>query len=101
MKGAHDDAIMSLSMALYIAEISFSQLQKNESANKAMLESWVVSERSYEVNKTFYSYGTTFDPIGSIQVDPSLYHGQNPMSTPKQSYSEYSWLFGKPKNHLK
>jgi hypothetical protein len=101
MKGSHDDAIMSLSMALYIGDISFSQLQKNESANKAMLESWVMSERSYEVSKTFYSYGTTFDPIGSIQVDPSIYHGQNSMSTPKQSYSEYSWLFGKPKNHLK
>jgi hypothetical protein len=101
MKGAHDDAIMSLSMALYIGDISFSQLQKNESANKAMLESWVMSERSYEVNKSFYSYGGTLDPIGSIQVDPSLFHSQNPMSTPKQSYSEYSWLFGKPKNHLK
>jgi len=101
MKGAHDDAIMSLSMALYIGDISFSQLQKNESANKAMLESWVMSERSYEVNKTFYSYGTSFDPIGSIQIDQSLYHSQNPISTSKNSYSEYSWLFGKPKNHLK
>lgn len=101
MKGAHDDAIMSLSMALYVGDLHFSQLHKNESANKAMLESWVMSERSYEVNKTFYSYGGTLDPIGSIQVDPSLYHSQNPMSTPKTAYSEYSWLFGKPKNHLK
>lgn len=100
MKGAHDDAIMSLSMALYVGDIHFSQLHKNESANKAMLESWVMSERSYEVNKTFYSYGTSFDPIGSIQIDPSLYHSQNPMSIPKNVYSEYSWLFGKSKNHL-
>jgi len=101
MKGAHDDAIMSLSMALYIGDVSFSQLQKNENANKAMLESWVMSERSYEVNKSFYSYGSTLDPIGSIQMDPSFYHSQNPMSTNKNSYSEYSWLFGKRKNHLK
>lgn len=101
MKGAHDDSIMSLSIALYIGDISFSQLQKNENANKAMLESWVMSERSYEVNKSFYSYGSTLDPIGSIQMDPSFYHSQNPMSTNKNSYSEYSWLFGKPKNHLK
>jgi hypothetical protein len=101
MKGAHDDSIMSISMALYIGDVSFSQLQKNDNANKAMLESWVMSERSYEVNKTFYSYGSTLDPIGSIQMDPSFYHSQNPMSTNKNSYSEYSWLFGKPKNHLK
>lgn len=101
MKGAHDDSIMSMSMALYIGDMSFSQLQKNENANKAMLESWVMSERSYEVNKSFYSYGTSFDPIGSIQMDPSFYHNQNPTTTNKNSYSEYSWLFGKPKNHLK
>jgi hypothetical protein len=95
MKGRHDDAIMSMSMALYIADVSFNSLQKNESANKAMLESWVMTERSYEVNKSFYSYGTSFDPIGSLQTDGSLYHKDNPSSLPKEAYSQYSWLFGK------
>jgi hypothetical protein len=95
MKGRHDDAIMSLSMALYIADVSFNSLNKNESANKAMLESWVMSERTYEVNKTFYSYGTAFDPVGSLQTDPSLYHKDNPSNLPKEMYSQYSWLFGK------
>jgi hypothetical protein len=98
MKGAHDDAIMSLSMALYAGDICFNQLQRNESKNKAMLESWVMSERTYEPNKTFYSYGTSLDPIGSIQTDPSFYHQDNPMNNPKSSYQEYSWLFGKKKN---
>ena len=95
MKGRHDDAIMSMSMALYIADVSFNSLQKNESANKAMLESWVMSERTYEVNKSFYSYGSSFDPIGSLQTDPTLYHKDNPSKLPKEMYSEYSWLFGK------
>jgi hypothetical protein len=97
MKGAHDDSIMSIGMALYVGDMHFAQLQRNESANKAMLESWVTSERSYDPNKTFYSYGTSFDPIGSIHMDPSTYHNLNPINTPKEMYSEYSWLFSKKK----
>ena len=95
MKGAHDDAIMSMSMALYAADVSFNMLQKNESANKAMLESWTMSERSYETNKSFYSYGTAFDQIGSMGMDNNqIYHRDNAMNVPKQAYQEYSWLFG-------
>jgi hypothetical protein len=97
MKGAHDDAIMSLSMALYAGDICFNQLQRSDSKNKAMIESWVMSERTYESNRTFYSYGTSLDPIGSMQVDPSIYHRDNPLNVPKSAYQEYSWLFGKKK----
>jgi hypothetical protein len=100
MKGAHDDAIMSLSMALYAGDICFNQLQRNDSKNKAMIESWVMSERTYESNKTFYSYGTSLDPIGSMQVDPSIYHRDNPMQVPKSMYQEHSWLFGKKRNNI-
>jgi len=93
MKGAHDDAIMSMSMALYAGDICFNQLERTDAQNKAMLDSWVLSERTYETNKSFYSYGTTFDPIGLMSMD-----GNNQPQTPsKQSYGEYSWLFGKPK----
>lgn len=98
MKGSHDDAIMSLSMALYAGDICFNQLQKNDSQNKAMLESWVMSERTYEPQKTFYSYGTSLDPIGSMQTDPSFFHQENPLNHSKNAYQEYSWLFGKKKN---
>lgn len=94
MKGTHDDAIMSMSMALYAGDICFSQLERNENANKAMLESWTVSERSYEPNKSFYSYGTAFDQIGSMGMDGM---GGLPQQTnaSKEQYKEYSWLFGK------
>jgi hypothetical protein len=98
MKGAHDDAIMSLSMALYTGDICFNQLQRNDNKNKAMLESWVMSERTYEPNKTFYSYGTSLDPIGSMQTDPSFFHVDNPLNNTRNSYQEYSWLFTKKKN---
>jgi hypothetical protein len=96
MKGSHDDAIMGLSMALYAGDVSFNLLQKNENANKAMLDSWTMSERSYETNKSFYSYGTAFDQIGSMGMDNNnLYHRDNNMNVSKQVYQENSWLFGK------
>jgi hypothetical protein len=98
MKGSHDDAIMSLSMALYAGDICFNQLQRNDNKNKAMLESWVMSERTYEPNKTFYSYGTSLDPIGSMQTDPSFFHNENPLNNNKNAYKEFSWLFAKKKN---
>lgn len=98
MKGAHDDAIMSMAIALYIGDISFTQLQRVENQNKAMIDSWTINERTYEPNKSFYSYGTTFDPVGFMQTDNArtFYEQQvNPMSVPKEAYKEYSWLFGK------
>ena len=94
MKGAHDDAIMSMSMALYVGDLCFSQLQKNENANKAMLESWTLSERTYEPNKSFYSYGTAFDQIGSMSSDGQSIMPQQQNAT-KEQYAQYSWLFGK------
>jgi len=94
MKGPHDDAIMSMSMALYVGDISFAQLSKNENANKAMLESWTISERTYEPNKSFYSYGTAFDQIGSMSTDGNPIFQQNNNVT-KEQYKQYSWLFGK------
>lgn len=97
MKGAHDDAIMSMSMALYAGDICFSQLEKTGNVNKAMLESWTMTERTYEVNKSHYSYGTSLDPIGSMAMDPSFFHKDNPQNVPKENYKEFSWLFGKSK----
>jgi len=97
MKGAHDDAIMSLSMALYAGDISFNQLQRNDSKNKAMMESWALAERTYEPNKAFYSYGTAFDQIGAMQTDGKQSVNTNFGVPGKDQYKEYSWLFSKRK----
>ena len=98
MKGAHDDAIMSMSMALYAGDICFNQLQRNDSKNKAMIESWALSERTYEPEKALYSYGASFDQIGSMGVDNNLiYHKDNPTNLPKDAYRQYNWLFGRSK----
>jgi len=97
MKGAHDDSIMSMSMALYAGDICFNQLERNEAKNKAMLDSWVLSERTYEPNKSFYSYGGSFDQIGSMGMDNPIHRQNNMMNAPKEAYAEYSWLFSKRK----
>jgi len=98
MKGAHDDAIMSMSMALYAGDICFNQLQRNDSKNKSMIESWALSERTYEPEKALYSYGASFDQIGSMGVDNNLiYHKDNPTNLPKDAYRKYNWLFGRSK----
>jgi hypothetical protein len=99
MKGTHDDAIMSMAIALYIADVSFGQLERVDSVNKAMIESWVLSERTYEPQKSFYSYGQAFDPMGAMTSDGQPIDG-NPLfanentNVAKQQYKEYSWLFG-------
>jgi hypothetical protein len=98
MKGAHDDAIMSLSMALYAADISFNQLEKNTSKNIAMMESWTLSERTYEPQKTFYSYGTSLDHVGSMQMNnKGIYYPDQNTKVSKEMYKDYGWLFNKPK----
>jgi hypothetical protein len=99
MKGAHDDGIMSMAIAMYVGDISFTQLKRNEQQNKAMLESWVMSERTYEApQNSVYSYGTSFDQVGMMQIDSSPYAKSSTSNTPaKEQYSQYSWLFGSKK----
>jgi hypothetical protein len=98
MKGSHDDSIMSMSIALYAGDICFNQLERTDSYNKAVIDSWTITERTYEVNKSFYSYGQTMDQIASMQTNGTdLFHKNNPLNHPKETYKEYSWLFGRPK----
>ena len=90
IRGAHDDAIMGLAMALYVGELSFSQLKRSEDVNKSMIESWTLSERTYDTKDLFYSNGTDMDSVTRKFMDDSP---QTP-NVGKSSYQEYSWLFG-------
>lgn len=100
MKGTHDDSIMSMSIGLYAGDICFNQLQRNESINKSMMEAWTLSERTYEPNKSIYSYGQAFDPLGAINTDKGtpvpnpLFENEN-IKMRKNQYRDYAWLFGK------
>ena len=90
MKGCHDDSIMSLSMALYIGDLCFNQLSKNENINKAMIDSWVVNETSYDINKSIYNQNNN---NGILNGNNNIYHKDNPMNISKKTYDEFSWLF--------
>lgn len=102
MKGTHDDSIMAIAMAMYAGDICFTQLVRNELQNKAMIDSWMLSERTYEANKSFYSYGRAFDPFGVIDantgrpVENPLFQNDN-LKSRKQMYQDYAWLFGPAK----
>ena len=85
MKGQHDDLIMSLAMAIYVAESSFSQLTKVTEQAKIMLDSWKVN--SYDTQKEQF-----FNPSMSQNI-----HSNNPVyrnQPNKSDYEQYLWLFG-------
>jgi hypothetical protein len=87
MKGHHDDLIMAISMALYVGQNSYNQLERVTEQTKAMLDSW--SLHTSETSKSI----TEFNP-GLPVMSPSSY-GDRFMSNPTRSdYEKYSWLFG-------
>ena len=86
-KGHHDDLIMSIAMATYVAESSFASLTKVTEQTKAMLNSWSVS------NNENVTKDISFNPvIPLLQERINQYQGQN---LAKEDYMKYGWLFGK------
>jgi hypothetical protein len=87
-KGQHDDLIMGISMAIYIAESSFSKLEKATEQAKVMIESWAV------VNNESVRKETHFDPVipnQNVMNDRNGLHNNGPT---KDDYIKYNWLFG-------
>ena len=84
-KGHHDDCIMAMSMAIYVAEKSFQSLQKVVNHTKAMLNSWtsVVNE-----NKNTSEY---FNPMVPQTNNNSIAFRGQPT---RGDYQKYGWLFG-------
>ena len=85
MKGQHDDLIMALAMAVYVAETSFTQLNKVNDMAKSMLESWTVE--TYEKPTQQF-----FNPqIPNQMFDNNPAYRNQPT---KRDYQEYLWVFG-------
>lgn len=85
-KGHHDDLIMSIAMATYVAESSFSQLTKVTEQTKAMLESWSVSNNDNVTSQL------AFNPVlPNINEKINQYGQQN---VTRDDYMKYNWLFG-------
>jgi phage FluMu gp28-like protein len=85
-KGHHDDLIMSISMATYVAESSFSNLTKVSEQAKAMIDSWSVS------NNEIINEQISFNPVIPVNMDRSNLRNDN---ISKDDYIKYSWLFGR------
>ena len=84
-KGRHDDLLMSIAMATYVGETSFSKLTKVTEQAKAMLESWSVND-----NKSIRE-NISFNPVVPNMMDRM---NQNNNTISAQDYQTYGWLFG-------
>jgi hypothetical protein len=83
-KNHHDDCIMAISMAIYVAEKSFQSLQKVENHTKAMINSWSTTVSENRNTSEF------FNPLV-----PQMGR-QNPLNQgpSREDYRKYGWLFG-------
>jgi hypothetical protein len=86
-KGQHDDLIMGISMAIYIAESSFSKLEKSTEQAKTMIDSWAV------VNNESVKKEAHFDPLIPNQNVLNERMGINNGAS-REDYQTYGWLFG-------
>lgn len=87
-KGQHDDLIMGISMAIYIAESSFSKLEKATEQAKSMIDSWAVVDND-SVRKESH-----FDPSIPNQNIMNERMGLSNNGASKGDYQTYGWLFG-------
>ena len=84
-KGQHDDLIMSIAIACYVGENSFSLLTKATEQAKTMIESWQVSENE-NVSKSIDQ--NTYVPAYVVGAQ------NHPMEFSRDDYAKYGWLFG-------
>jgi hypothetical protein len=82
-KGHHDDCIMAIAMATYVAEKSFQVLEKVTNHTKAMINSWSTHTNTYTEQSLY------FNPMISNA------NGKDGINTPNvNDYQKYNWLFG-------
>jgi len=103
MVGYHDDILWGLAMALYVANTTFKEIEKNKNKSAAIMDSWVtntsvnkniddIKPQSEKFNSsTTYATTNPSNPNKANPFDP--FRPQNP--TPGQIYKDYGWLFGK------
>jgi len=85
-KGHHDDLIMSIAMATYVAESSFSNLTKVTEHTKAMINSWAVTNNE-SVGKEI-----EFNPV--IPYGGERINQFSNSNVGREEYAKYGWLFG-------
>jgi hypothetical protein len=87
-KGHHDDCIMSIAMALYVAEAAFPSLQKVTNHTKAMIDSWSTFVNENKEPSQF------FNPHVPAFTQPGMGRNNNMGEVTRDDYIKYAWLFG-------
>lgn len=94
LKGAHDDLIMALGMAIFTANVSFARLQKTGAQMEAMSKSWKTYEMQHqpiqEQNPASISNNQHKEHQMPFMPEANPYgssHG-------RAAYDQYKWLFG-------
>jgi hypothetical protein len=85
-KGHHDDLIMSIAMATYVAESSFSNLTKVTQQTKAMIDSWSVNNNEHVTNTI------SFNPVIPHYNERKGQFSNGNIG--REEYIKYGWLFG-------
>ena len=83
-KGYHDDLIMAMSMAIYVGDTSFQNLQKVVNQTKVMIDSW---HTTVHENKNRSDFFNPMIPVSNPHT--GRYHNE----PSKAEYEKYSWLF--------
>jgi len=82
-KGHHDDCIMAISMATYVAEKSFQVLEKVTNHTKAMINSWSSFKNVYTEQSLYFNPMIPNNNINKTINTPNV-----------NDYQKYNWLFG-------
>lgn len=88
-KGQHDDLIMAMAMAIYVAENSFTKLEKATEQAKAMIDSWTSETNMFQDSHQNFNPGVPVNNFGGYGD-----FGISRNAATKSDYENYLWLFG-------
>jgi hypothetical protein len=91
LSGCHDDTLMSIAMAMFVYEYSFTKMKKQQEKDAEILKSWITSLNNNKVPEK--------QPIGNVNISPhkseynlfKIYRSNQF----EQQRNPYSWLFNK------
>lgn len=84
-KGHHDDCIMAISMALFVAEKSFQNMEKVTNHTKAMISSWQSTTNDFKGRAEYFN-----PQIPQVDARERQFNE----SATRDDYIRYGWLFG-------
>ena len=105
MVGYHDDLLWGLAMALYVANTTFKEIEKNKNKAAAMIDSWSTStnpnthvqdtqpvQERRQLSSTTYATTDKRNQQFPHPMEPFRPMGDN---VGPEIYKNYGWLFGK------